>query len=172
MRRPPLVVVFVGLFIIALGETAGAVMSELRPQIVRYAQARVAANPQPHGLAGSAEYDTEVTARAVYAAEAGLSFAHTHAQGLGPLVIFASTVAAGVVPWRRARGALYALFVLGALFPMGYLAYSVAALEWGRDAGIEIVERYVLTPLGSSAIVGLVALAVLMVAGRRRGQAA
>ena len=172
MRCPPLAVVFVGLFVIALGETAGAVISQLRPQIVRYAQSRIAANPLPHGLAGSAEYDDEVTARAVYSAEAGLSFFHTHAQGLGPLVIFVSTVAASVVPWRRARGALYLLFSLGALFPLGYLAYSVAVLEWGRDAGIETVERYVLAPLGSAAIVGLVALAVLMVAGRRRGRAA
>lgn len=164
--------VFVGLLVIALGETAGAVMSQLRPQIVRYAQSRVVANPQPHGIAGSAEYDDEVTARAVYSAEAGLSFFHTHAQGLGPLVIFASTVAASVVPWRRARGALYLLFSLGALFPLGYLAYSVAVLEWGRDAGIETVERYILAPLGSAAIVGLVLLAVLMVAGHRRGRAA
>jgi hypothetical protein len=45
-------------------------------------------------------------------------------------------------------------------------------LEWGREAGIETVERYVLAPLGSAAIVGLVALAVLMVAGHRRGQGA
>src|SRR5437016_6686448 len=64
MRRPPLVVVFVALLVIALGETAGAVISQLRPQIVRYAQARVAANPRPHGLAGSPEYDVEITARA------------------------------------------------------------------------------------------------------------
>ena len=172
MRRPPLVVVFVALVVIALGETAGAVMSQLRPQIVRYAQARVAANPQAHGLVGSAEYDSEITARAVYTAEAGLSFFHTHAQGLGPLVIFVSTVAAGVVPWRRARGVLYALFSIGALFPLGYLAYSLAVLERGRDAGIEAAERYVLMPLGSAAIVGLLALAALMVAGRRRGRTA
>ena len=172
MRRPPLLVVFVGLLVIALGETAGVVMSQLRPHIVRYAKARVAANPQAHGLAGSAEYDTEVTARTVYSAEAGLSFFHTHAQGLGPLVIFASTVAASAVPWRRARRSLYALFSLGAFFPLGYLAYSAAVLEWGRDAGIETVERYILTPLGGAAIIGVVALAVLMVAGHRRARAA
>jgi hypothetical protein len=172
MRRPPLVVVFVSLFIIALGETAGAVMSQLRPQIVRYAQGRVAANAKAHGLAGSAEYDSEVAARAVYSTEAGLSFFHTHAQGLGPLVIFASTVAATAVPWRRARGVLYGVFVLGALFPFGYLAYALAVLEWGRDTGIEAAERYVLTPLGSAAITGLVALAALMVVGARRGRAA
>ena len=68
MRRPPLAVILVGLFVIALGETAGAVMSQLRPQISGYAEARIAANPQRHGLAGSAEYDTEVTARAFAAA--------------------------------------------------------------------------------------------------------
>ena len=166
MRRPPLVLVLVGLVVIALGETAGAVISQLRPQIAGYAQARVAANPQRHGLAGSAEYDAEVTARAVYAAEAGLSFFHTHAQGLGPLVILVSTVTASLVPWPRARGVLYALFGLGALFPLGYLAYAIAALELGRDAGIEAVERYVLTPLGSAAILGLVALGILLVAAR------
>jgi hypothetical protein len=33
MRRPPLVVVFVGLVMIALGETVGALMSQLRPHI-------------------------------------------------------------------------------------------------------------------------------------------
>ena len=70
------------------------------------------------------------------------------------------------MPWRRARGVLYALFGLGALFPLGYLAYAIAVLEWGRDAGIEAVERYVLTPLGSAAILGLVALAILLVATR------
>ena len=172
MRRPPLAVVLVGLLVIALGETAGAVMSQLRPQIARYAQARVAANAQAHGLVGSAEYDSEITTRAVYSAEAGLSFFHTHAQGLGPLVILASTVAAGVVRWRRARAVLYALFSMGALFPLGYPAYSLAVLEAGRDAGIEAAERYVLTPLGSAAIVGLFLLAVLMVADRRRGRTA
>ena len=167
MRRPPLVVVFVALLVIALGETAGAVISQLRPQIVRYAQARVAANPTPHGFAGSAEYDAEITARAVYSAEAGLSFFHTHAQGLGPLVIFASTITASVVRWRRARGALYTLFGLGGFFPLGYLAYSVAVLERGRDAGIELAERFVLTPLGSAAILALLGFAAVL-AGRHR----
>ena len=68
----------------------------------------------------------------------------------------------------RARGVLYALFGLGALFPLGYLAYAIAALEWGRDAGIEAVERYVLTPLGSAAILGLVALGDSAGGGARR----
>jgi hypothetical protein len=150
--------VLLAVVLIALGETAGAVMPLLRPELARYARARVAANPQAHGLAGSAEYDGEVTARAVFAAEAGLSFFHTHAQGLGPVVLFASTVAATVVHWWPARAALYALFTVGGLFPVGYLAYSVATLELGRESGVELAERYILT---------LLAVVVLILVGRR-----
>lgn len=170
MRRPPLIVVFVAVLVIALGETAGAAMSRLRPQIETYARARIAANPQAHGLAGSAEYDALVVARTVYVTEAGLSFFHTHAQGLGPVVLFVGTVVASTVRWRRARGALYLLLGVGGLFPVGYLVYSLAALELGRDAGVELAERYVLTPLGVAAIVALLGLAVLIVAARGRGR--
>src|SRR5437667_2600393 len=62
VRRPPLVVVLVAVVVIALGETAGAAMSRLRPQIERYAAARVAANAGAHGLSGSAEYDADAPA--------------------------------------------------------------------------------------------------------------
>jgi hypothetical protein len=70
--------VLVGLVVIALGETAGAVISSCaRDRRWRKARRRESRAPRPRG---SAEYDAEVTARAVYAAEAGLSFFHTHAR--------------------------------------------------------------------------------------------
>ena len=81
MRRPPLAVILVGLFVIALGETAGAVTSQLRPQIAGYAAARIGANPSAMASLAPPSTTPEVIARAVYAAEAGLSFFHTHAQG-------------------------------------------------------------------------------------------
>jgi hypothetical protein len=165
VRRPPLVVVLVAVGVIALGETGGAAMSQLKPAIDRYAAARIAANAGAHGFSGSAEYDDEVRERAVFAAEAGLSFFHLHAEGVGLVLFFASTLVASTVPWRRARGALYLLLTLGGLFPLGYLVYGAAILEVGRDAGIELAERWVLTPLGLSAIAGLLGL---LVAARRR----
>ena len=146
-------------------------MSQLRPTIERLAAARVNANAQAHGLSGSAEYDTEVRERAVYGAEAGLSFFHTHAEGLGLILFFASTVVASAVPWRRARGALYALLTAGGLFPLGYLVYGVAVPELGRDTGIELAERWVLTPLGSAAIAGLIGLALCLALRIRHARA-
>jgi hypothetical protein len=170
LRRPPTVVVLVALLMIALGETSGAVMSQLRGPFADYARARIAANPAVHGLSGSREYDDEIRDRTVFAAEAGVSFFHTHAEGLGVIVLFVSTVTATVIPWARLRGALHVLIGVGGLFPLGYLVYSLAVLERGREPGIELAERWVLTPFGSAAILGLVALviAVAMVIARSR----
>ena len=164
LSRPPLAVVLVAVLVIALGETGGAAMSQLRPSIDRYASARVKANPAAHGLSGTAEYDDEVRGRAVYSAEAGLSFFHTHAEGLGLILFFTSTLVASVVAGRRLRAALYFLLTAGSLFPLGYLVYGAAVLELGREAGIELAEAWVLMPLGSAAIAGLAGLAVCLAA--------
>ena len=160
--RPPLVVVFVAIVVIALGELGGAVLSELRPATARWAARRIAASPQVHGLTGSAEYDDTIRERTVFATEAGLSFFHTHAEGTGLVLFFAATLVATVVRSRAWRGTLYTLLTAGALFPLGYLVYALAVLQLGRDAGVELAETWVLTPLGGAAIAGLLGLAVAL----------
>ena len=162
MGRPPLIVVFVAIVLIALGELGGAVLSQLRPATARWAAARIASNPSVHGLTGSAEYDDTVRERTVFATEAGLSFFHTHAEGTGLVLFFAATLIASVVRRPSARATLYALLTLGALFPLGYLVYALAVLSLGRDTGIALAETWVLTPLGSAAILGLIGLAVCL----------
>ena len=163
--RPPLVVVFIAIVVIALGELSGAVLSQFRPATARWAAARIAANPQAHGLTGSAEYDETIRERTVFTAEAGLSFFHTHAEGMGLVLFFSATLVATVVRARAGRAVLYTLLSVGALFPLGYLVYTLAVLQLGRESGIELAERWVLTPLGSAAIIGLIGLAWAL--GRR-----
>ena len=171
MRRPPLVLVLVAVLMIALGETAGALLSPFRSATERYARARVAANAAAHGLTGSAEYDDEVRSRAVFTAEAGVSFFHTHAEGLAPVVLLAGTIVASAVPGGAARGILYALLTVGALFPLGFVVYALAALETGREAGVALAERYVLMPLGSTAILALLGLVFALARVPRPGPA-
>lgn len=170
VKRPPLVVVLIAIAMVALGETSGALLSQFRPSTQAWVRARVAANPQAHGLAGSAEYDAEVVSQTVFATEAGLSFLHTHAEGLGLVVFFAGTLVASVVSGRRARALLQALLAAGGLFPLGYLVYALAVPVRGRDAGIALAETWVLTPLGSAAILGLLGLLAALVAARRHGR--
>jgi hypothetical protein len=123
-------------------------------------------------LTGSAEYDDEIRARAVFTAEAGLSFFHTHAGGLAPVVLLAGTIVASVVPGVVAQRLLYVLLTAGALFPLGYLVYALAVPERGRDAGMALAERFVLTPLGSAVIVVLVGLAWALGRSARAGRPA
>ncbi len=172
MRRPPYLLILVAVVMIALGETAGALMSPFRPAVERYARARVAANAVAHGLTGSVEYDDEIRSRAVFTAEAGLSFFHTHAEGLAPVILLAGTIVASVVPGGAVRGVLYGLLTAGAFFPLGYAVYALAALETGREAGVALAERYVLTPLGSAAILALLALVLLLGRAARASQPA
>ena len=163
MTRPPLLVVLVAVVVIALGEIGGAALSQLRPATARFAAARIAANAPAHGLSGSAEYDDAVRERAVFTAEAGLSFFHVHAEGMGLVLFFASTLVASVVRSRALRRVLYPLLTAGALFPLGYLAYALAVLELGRDDGVTLAETWLLTPLGMAAIAGLIGLAASLV---------
>jgi hypothetical protein len=160
------VLVFAAVLVVALGETAGAVLSQLRPQTERYARLRIAANPGAHGMTGSAEYDEEVVARTIFTVEAGLSFFHTHAEGLAPVVLLAGTLVATAVPSRGPRRLLYGLLTLGSLFPLGYLVYALAVPEIGRETGVGLAERWVLTPLGSTVILALLGLVVAL--SRRR----
>ncbi len=85
---------------------------------------------------------------------------------MGLDLFFASTLVAAFTPGRRARALLSVVLTLGGLFPLGYLVYGAAVLELGRDAGIDLAERWILAPLGVSAIAGL--LALMLVAARRR----
>lgn len=161
MRRPPLPLILVAIAMLALGVTASPFLSGLRPAVERYARARVAANSAAHGLIGSlrTEYNDEVRDRAVFTAEAGLSFFHTHAGGLVPVILLAGTIVASVISGAVTRRILHTLLTAAALFPLGYLVYALAALEMGSEAGVALAERYVLTPLGSAAILALVVLA-------------
>jgi hypothetical protein len=158
VTRPPLPLILVAIASLALGMTVSPLLSGLRAAVERQARARVTANASAHGLTGSPEYDDEVREGAVFTAEAGLSFFHTHAGGLAPLVLLAATIAASVMSGTVTRRIVYTLLGAAALFPLGYLVYALAALELGRDAGVSLAERWVLTPLGSAAILALAAL--------------
>lgn len=173
MRRPPALLVFVSVLLLALGATGGALMSVLQPQIRQYASERIFAAREVHTLSGSRDYDADVVSEIVFTIEAGLSFFHTHGEGMGLVVLFAAALVASLARPRLLRGGLQWLLGLSALFPIGYLAYSALILVYGRDRGIALAERLLLIPFGSSAILALAGLACaagLLLVNRRPRQ--
>jgi len=151
--------VFVSMLLLALGATGGALMSVLRPEIRQYASERIFAAREVHTLSGSRDYDADVVSEIVFTIEAGLSFFHTHGEGMGLVLLFAAALVASLARPRMVRGGLQWLLGLSALFPIGYLAYSAFILVYGRDRGIALAERLLLIPAGSSAILALAGLA-------------
>ncbi len=170
-RQPPRLVTFLAVLLLALGTTGGALISVLRPQVQRYATARILAAREVHNLSGSRDYDLEVAAEIVFTIEAGLSFFHTHAEGMGVILLFAGTAVSSLVARGWLRRGVSALVGLSFLFPVGYLAYSGLILGYGKDRGIALAEQWLLIPFGSAAIAALLVAcgaAVVALAGRRR----
>lgn len=159
MRRPPAILVFLSFLLLALGATGGALMSVLQPQIRAYASEWIFAAREAHALSGSRDYDADVVSEIVFTVEAGLSFFHTHGEGMGLVLLFAATLVASLARPRWLRAGLHWLLGVSALFPLGYLAYSALILVYGRDRGIALAEQILLIPSGSSAILALAGLA-------------
>ncbi|MBI4637728.1 MAG: hypothetical protein HY727_15435 [Candidatus Rokubacteria bacterium] len=154
-KRPPLVLIILSVVLLALGTTGGGAMSLLTPAIRQYATERIFEARELHYLSGSRAYDAEVVSEIVFRVEAGLSFFHTHGEGVGIILLFGAIVVASVVPSRRVRGLLYWLLGLSFLFPIGYIAYGAFILLFGRDRGISLAELTLLVPFGAASILGL-----------------
>jgi hypothetical protein len=172
MRRPPSILTFLSVLLLALGTAGGAGMSLLRPQIQRASTERIFATPEVHSLSGSQAYDAEVVEGIVFTIEAGLSFFHTHGEGMGVVLLFATIAVASLVRRRWVAALLHWLLGLSFLFPIGYLVYSVLVLLLGKDAGILLAEETLLIPFGSAAIVGLGLLVGALLLSGRSGRVA
>jgi hypothetical protein len=155
VRRPPLALSFLAALLIALATTGGAVMSAFRLPLQRYATERILAAREVHNLSGSRDYDLDIVNEIVFSVEAGFSFFHTHGEGMGVVLLFASTAVSSLVSRRWLRRFLNTLVGLSFLFPIGYLAYSAFIVLWGKDRGIALAEQLLLIPFGSVAILGL-----------------
>jgi len=173
-RRPPLPVLFLSVLVIALAETAGALMGRYRGEINTWLTEEVGRRPAVHGLTGSRDYDAELIPEIVFQSEAGLSFFHTHGEGMALVVLAGGTLVSSLVISRVLRCVLYLLLAAGTVFPLGFLAYAGLIVTMGKDPAIEWAERWVLIPSGSAvagAFVLMAGVLVIQAVRDRRGSA-
>jgi hypothetical protein len=174
-RRPPLPLLFLSVLLLALAETAGALMGAYRQEINAWLTEAVRGRPTVHGLTGSRDYDNELIPEIVFWSEAGLSFFHTHGEGMAMVVMAGGTLVSSLVASRAVRGVLHLLLGAGALFPLGFLAYGGLIITMGKDPAIEWAERWFLIPFGSASMAAFTLLAAALIGqgiAARRGRVA
>ncbi len=163
-RCPPLPVLFLSVLVLALAETIGALIGPYRGGISAWLAEAVRRRPDVHGLTGNRDYDAELIPQIVFQSEAGLSFFHTHGEGMALIVVAGGSIVSSLVASRGLRGFLHLLLAAGAVFPVGFLAYAGLIVTMGKDPAVEWAERWILIPAGSAAIAAFVLLAVILVA--------
>jgi hypothetical protein len=156
-------VLFISTVVLALAETAGAFMGRYRQEINAWLSEAVSRRPAVHGLTGSRDYDAELIPQIVFQSEAGLSFFHTHGEGMAVVVAAGGTIISSLIGSRAWRGILHVLLGAAAVFPLGFLASAGLTITLGKDPAAEWAERWFLIPLGSAAIAAFTLLAVLLV---------
>ena len=157
-RKPPTWVIGVGLFLMALGASAGASLV-FQDWFYDFARQRVVERPQVHGLTGFTAVDEPRITEVVEQSNRSFRMLHVHGLGVGLLILVASTAVTQLSAADRLRRWLTALVALGALYPPGWLLFGILIPFYGFPALRAPIEYGLFLPFGGAAIVGLWATA-------------
>ena len=169
LRQPPPIITLAAVLLWLLGSLGGIGMAVLSPQIRQVSRMWIMDRERVHMLVGAMDYDAPIVNDLIYLVEAGLSFFHTHAEGMGLVVLALGTMVGTCFGPGRLRAVLLTLVGLAAVFPMGYALYSALIPLMGRDRGIGLAETLILMPFGGATILalGLTGIVLFVRAARR-----
>lgn len=169
-QLPPAWVLLVAVLLIVCAEVGGASMARFKLELTRWARSAMLARPAVHGLVGVRDIDERILDEALVKFDAGLRLFHLHAEGMGLVIIAATTVAATLAAPGRARSLLIVLCTVGGSgYPLGYLLWSGLTPVVGLERAKAIAEWLFWIPFGGASIVGLWWLAVIVALHLRRG---
>lgn len=153
-KKPPIWAVMAGLFLMALGASAGASLV-FQDRFYEFARQRVLERAAVHGLTGFTAIDEPRITEVVEQSNRSFRMLHVHGLGVGLLVLVASTAIAQLRIPARLSTLLTALVALGALYPPGWLLFGLLIPFYGFAALRAPIEFGVFLPFGGAAIVGL-----------------
>ena len=155
-QRPPIVVLFVAVALIACAEGGGGAMVRFKTDLGRWVRSVMVTHAATHGLVGVRDVDEQILDEALVKFDAGLRLFHMHAEGMGLVIIATTTIAASLVAAPRARTAILTLLTVGgAGYPLGYLVWSVLIPYQGIERGKALAEWLCWIPFGSATIVAM-----------------
>jgi hypothetical protein len=162
-RNPPLATVLVAILLIAAAEAGGASMVRFKVELARWARSVMLARPATHGLLGVRDVDEQVLDEALVTFDGGLRLFHMHAEGMGLVIIGATTVAVTFVRGTMPRRVIVLLLTVGgAGYPLGYLFWSGLIPYVGIERGKTLAEWLFWMPFGGATIVATWWLAALL----------
>jgi hypothetical protein len=153
-RKPPIWAVGAGLFLMALGASAGASLV-FQGWFYDFARQRVVERPQVHGLTGITAVDEPRITEVVEQSNRSFRMLHVHGLGVGLLILVASTAVAQLTAPDPLRTWLTVLVTLGALYPPGWLLFGALIPFYGFALLRAPIEYGIFLPFGGAAIVGL-----------------
>jgi hypothetical protein len=172
LHRPPAFALAAGLAILAVGALTGAVLIGLQDWLYALARAEIIRRPEIHGFAGAEVIDAARIAEVADQANTALRMAHTHALGIGLLILIAAVAISNLQIPAWAQSVCCGLVSLGALYPVGWLVLAWLIPYWGVDRLRAPVEWIVFVPFGGALVLGLwaaLALYLMLLAKRLFG---
>jgi hypothetical protein len=165
LRRPPRYALAVSVFTLAIGALVGVVLVAFQDVLYAAARREIIRRPEVHGFAGSEVIDQARIAEIADQSNAALRLLHSHALGIGALIMLATLAVANLPLSSRAQTVLCALISLGAIYPFGYAIMAWLIPFVGVEALRRPVELIFFVPFGTAPVLGLLGALLLLLIG-------
>lgn len=157
LRRPPTFALAAGLAMLTIGAVTGGVLVTLQDSLYALARREIVRRPEIHGFAGTEVIDAGRIVEIADQSNTALRLLHSHAVGMGILILLATIVIANLGIPRRVQIVLCGMLSVGAFYPLGWLFLAWLIPYWGVERLRGPVEWTVFVPFGSLIVAGLCA---------------
>jgi hypothetical protein len=164
LLRPPTFALMAGLALLSLGVITGGALTTFQDSIYAVARREIIRRPEVHRFSGAEVIDQARITEVADQANTALRLLHSHALGVGTLVLISSVLIANLPLVFRTQTILCALVSVGALYPLGWLLLAALIPYLGVDALRPSVDMLIFIPFGTAIILGIVLAFVLSAA--------
>ena len=156
LLRPPAFALMASLALLSVGAITGGLLMVFQDSIYAAARREIIKRPEVHRFAGTEIIDQARITEVADQSNTALRLLHTHALGVGTLVLIGAVLIANLPLAIWMQTVLCALVSLGGLYPVGWLLMAWFIPYMGVDALRRPVEMLIFLPFGTAIILGLV----------------
>jgi hypothetical protein len=155
LYSPPRFALVTSLVILTVGAMTGAVLISFQDIFYAWAREEIIRRPEIHGFAGSEVIDQARITEIADQSNTALRLLHTHAIGVGMLILLATHAITNLPIAARHQLFLCGLVSLGCVYPLGWLVLAWLIPFVGVDDLQAPIQWIFFAPFGSALILGL-----------------